>query len=221
MPVFYILIVPVLIICIFILFVLSRHDFAILRRNITLVQIFDKVFIAMIIGFVVGRFIYIFNSGQYYLLNFLAFFHLIRNSGFSIFGFFVGLVVASGLLFRKSKIMFRMLDVILLSFFPVAILSCADSVFLIKNMFINAGIIFFLLTIFFLLLRLNAKTKVRDGFIASILLGCVCVITIISNMKSSHTVLLFNASFSQIAVAILLSFVVLYSIYLQVLRKKK
>lgn len=220
MTIFYLLIGPVIGVCLFILFVLSRHDFAILRRNITLVQIFDKVLIATVFGLFVGRFVYIINSGDYYLFHFLAFFHVLRNSGFSVFGFFLGLVVASVFFFRKSKIMFRMMDVVMLSFFPVAILNSVISKFVLSNIFINISVCIFLIFIFFCFLRLNTKAKVKDGFVATVLLIIVCIMAIVTNIGNSNP-LLYHLSFSQMVAGCVLFLAISNGIYLQKLRKKK
>mgnify|MGYP003394961290 CR=1 FL=1 len=220
MIIFYLLLIPTVYLSLFLLFVLIRHDFVILRRNITLIQIFDKILIAAFFGGFIGRLFYILNSQEFYLFNILAFFHVIRNPGFSIFGFFIGLLSFCILLFRKSKVMLRLTDIVSISFFPVIILNSFFVTFLKRNIRINLGVALMLLIVYIVALRINKSFKVKDGVISCLLISTISIIAFIADIKSENRIIFFF-SFSQIIASITLILSLVLSSFIFLKQKRK
>lgn len=120
---FYIALLIVMITCLFILYVLSKNDFVLLRKNVTLFSIFDTVFLFMFVGFIFGRAFYILTAQNLPLLHALRFFYIIRFPGFSMLGLFLGGLLSLYVQPLDKKAFPRLCDIFCISFFPLFLLS--------------------------------------------------------------------------------------------------
>src|SRR5687767_4688173 len=165
------------IICLFILYMLSKQDFVLLRQNISLSQIFDALGIAIISAFLFARVLYVVNYFKSDLLSFLKFFHIIKYPGLSFFGFLAGGALCLYLIFIKKKGVGRIMDVFSISFFPLF----AVSVLFEKmsgNLFLVPYISFALCVLFFIFfIRSHQKYILNDGSISLIFILLMCIQT--------------------------------------------
>src|SRR3989344_1615048 len=84
-----IVIFPILFVSLFILYVLCKYDFLLIRKDIKMPFLFNNIFLSIGIGMIVARLIYIVDSNKIFLINPLVFFHLVNYGGLSIFGEFL------------------------------------------------------------------------------------------------------------------------------------
>lgn len=190
MTIIHLLIVPFVLLSLFLVFSLSRQDFVILRKNITLPKIFDEVFKSFFIGVIVARLIHIINSGEYFLFNPLAFFHFFVHPGFSILGFYMGFVLSIVFFFRKTKIVSRFLDIIMISVFPLLILHSFFVTYF-NNRYIDVGISLLLVILFFIFLRIGKNYKLRDGNVGFIIIMCISLFIFLSRFGSENVFITF------------------------------
>src|SRR3990167_55796 len=99
----------------FILYLVSRQDFVLLRKNISLSQMFDAAIIAFVIAFFSSRLLYILNSQDFSLFHIIKFFHLIKFPGLSLLGLFLGGAFALYVIFRKRRALGRLYDIFTIS----------------------------------------------------------------------------------------------------------
>lgn len=184
------------VVCLFILFSLSRNDFVLIRKNISPVIIFDAVFTGFFLAFIVGRIFFILDSGEYVLLYPLSFFHFLKYPGISVLGVVLG-VFFSLFAFRKKKVFLRLSDIFGLSFFPVFLISLLlrftnPAFFIVKIVVVVGALIFF-----WLLIQYHKKYTMHDG---SILLGVLLLLaldTFISQLQTPRQIFFMLFSFSQ------------------------
>lgn len=209
MIIIYILILPVLIFCLFLFFTFARHDFVILRKNITLTRIFDNLFKSLVITLFIGRVFYIIHSGDFYLLNILAFFHFIQNPGFSILGGFIGLILSLIFFFRKTKIVLRILDITMLSFFPIVILnSFAVSYF--KTSYVDFIVSLVLILLFGVFIRLNKSYTLKDGSLACIVAAFIAINSFFINFQTRNILTDYLSLTQWVSIAIFIASVTLF-----------
>lgn len=185
----YVLLVPFLLICFFILHTLSKNDFVLLRENISLQQIFDSVFICIILSFFAGRAFYIFDTFSFDYFHILKFLHIVRFSGFSFFGFIVGISISLFILFYRKKAMKRIYDIFSLSLFPLLILT---GVFSPENgvlMAVKYLYLFLLVIIYGFLLSFHKNYTLKDGSISLILLIGFAIFEIVFPEVASKKIL--------------------------------
>lgn len=167
--IFFFIYLVVLFLCLFILFVISRHDFILLRQSISLRQVFDNAFFVTLFSFIAARLGYIFYYQKYELLNIFRFFYLTKYWGVLPFIGFIIMMVTLFFLFRKKKNKLRIFDIYLISFSPLVLLD----IILQPNTGINFQlkiVSFFVLSLFYVwFLKVNSKFTLKDGFITSII----------------------------------------------------
>jgi phosphatidylglycerol:prolipoprotein diacylglycerol transferase len=110
-----------LFICFFIflfcLYLLARDDFILLRKSITLEQIFNYAFISALIALLSGRIMYVFFHPSLQYLNPLIFLIFIYFPGISVVGAIIGVIIFLFFISRKKKVpRGRIYDVFSLSF---------------------------------------------------------------------------------------------------------
>lgn len=163
-----ILMLPFLFLCSFVLFIVSRHDFVLLRQSISIRQIFDKAFLILILAFIVARIFYFINERSYdVLVDPLRFTHIVLFYGFNFFGFLCALAIGAIVLFRKRKNVLRILDIYLLSFSPMLIFVAIENFFNSKlNM--QTNLVYAVLTIiaFIVFIKMHNGFKIKDGIVA-------------------------------------------------------
>lgn len=161
------LLVLFLFVCSFVLFVTSRHDFVLLRQNISIRHIFDKAVIILFSGLFISRIIYLVDARMYdFFLDPLRFLHVILYFGFNIFGLMVSVSLGVFFFFRKRKNFLRILDIYLLSFFPIVIF---ESIFYLldvsSSIVINLSYLVLTLVVFIIFVRMHNGYKIKDGVV--------------------------------------------------------
>lgn len=158
----------VIFLSLFILYVVSRHDFVLLRQSVSLRQVFDNVFLSLIVFFLLSRVAYIFYVQSLSMFNPLKFFYLTKYWGLLPYAGLMGMIVSISFLFRKKKNKLRILDVYFISFSPIILLDV-----LLKS---NHGILLIIkiisaiiLVLFYgWFLKIHNKFTTKDGFITFI-----------------------------------------------------
>lgn len=155
-------------ICSFVLFITSRHDFVLLRQNISTRQIFDKAIIVLFFSLFIARIIYLVDERMYgFLLDPLRFLHVILFFGFNMFGSITTFSLGVLFFFRKRKNFLRILDIYLLSFFPLIIFE-AIYYLLVSSIhtWITLSYLVSSLVIFILFVKMHNGFKIKDGVVA-------------------------------------------------------
>ncbi len=192
---------------VFLLYILCRQDFVLLRQNISLSQILDKAIIAIAFAFITGRILFLINNFEISLLHAIRFFHFIKFPGISSLGFFLGASLALWFLMRGKKGILRIFDIFSISFFPLYALSLAFKNYTGELSFVLQIATFILsLLIFIFFLRSHYKYLMRDGSISLILLLVISLDTLFYDYLNPgrHPVLL-DLSITQILGIILAS----------------
>ncbi len=172
---YFIFFAVVIVICVFILFILSRQDFVLLRQNISLAQIFDSLVFALIIALVTGRIFYIINNFDFELVHIIRFFHLLKFPGISTLGFFLGGTVSLAFLFRKKKGLARIYDIFTISFLPVYSFALITKGYPNVFFFLPPILLLFLIFIFAFFIISHNKYFLRDGSVGIIFILILCL----------------------------------------------
>lgn len=174
----------------FTLYILSKNDFVLLRKKVSLVNVFDSLAITFISSFIVGRAVYVIESSRYDFINILKFLHFIKFPGISLFGIFLGACLALFFLFRKKEVVYRITDIISLSFYYVflafIILHSGNSKYLVWG---KSLVVIILLFIFYFLIRFHKNYVLKDGSIAliiGILISGFSLAGVLLNSKSMN-----------------------------------
>lgn len=155
-------------VCLFILFILSKRDFVLLRKNISVGEIFDLALLSFAAAFFLGRIFYIINSLQFSLLTPIKFFYIIKFPGFSFLGFFLSGAATIYFSFRKTKALSRIYDIFSLSFFPVLITSVVFFKYPFMPFYGAILLFIILIALFISFLQSHDKYFMRDGGISLI-----------------------------------------------------
>lgn len=159
-------------ISLFSLYLLSKHDFVLLRKNIAVTKIFDVVIISILVGGFVSRVFFAIDETRLLLFNIIPFFHIIRYPGLSLLGFVLGAVVTIVFFLRKTKAMLRILDIYTISFFPIAIAVVATRGYFF-NIFFQIIIIFLSITYWLYIIRSHSRYALRDGSLSCLSLALI------------------------------------------------
>lgn len=197
--IYFILLILVLFISLFVLYILTRQDFVLLRQNISLAQIFDLAAISFLAAFLVGRLFFILDNFMFGLFNVLRFFHLIRFPGISTIGFFIGGAVSIYFLFGKKKGMGRIYDIFAISFFPLYSFFLISQKIVLKTIYFPIILSVILIFIFGFFVRSHNKYILKDGSISLLFLLIISLISFIFEIfdKTKH-VLFLNFTLMQI-----------------------
>ncbi len=164
----FLLLLLFLFICSFVLFVASRHDFVLIRQNISIRLIFDKAFIITFFALLVARIFYLIDERLYeFFLDPLSFLHVILYYGFLLLGFFITVALGVVLLYRKRKNLFRILDIYMISFYPLTIFVAIYH--LVSGSFdfrIAVGYLVLSLLLFPILIKMHSGYKIKDGIVS-------------------------------------------------------
>lgn len=161
------------IIFLFTLFVLSKDDFVLLRKNVSTQTIFDIAFFVGLIGLLCARLVYALSHPSVAYFNPFVFFIIPYFPGLSVVGLLLGGSVTLYLFAMRQKLpLGKLFDMFALSFLSSAgaFLTSEAVLLLIAKHFFPAGfafgaaVIFFL--IFFILQKLSQQFSWKDGFVA-------------------------------------------------------
>lgn len=170
------------------LFLLGRDDFVILRKNISMEQIFNVAFISAFVGLFVARVFYVvFNFDQRFLHPF----------AFFLFPYFPGLSLAGGVLGGTAFVLGycivrklparRLFDIFSLSFFctlPFGFLAnFLTLIFAKKNfVYLNLIILVLFLGLFVFLVKVFLLGKLKDGSVGLLSLLSFSAVFLIANI---------------------------------------
>lgn len=158
-----------LLIFLYCVFIFAKDDFILLRKNITLEQLFNISFVIYMLGFLCARFVYVLEHLSSKYLDPLVLFLFPYFPGLSLSGgILVGIAYLFFILNRKKLPIFRVFDIFTIAFsFAFAaglpIVTLIDF-FLIKKNALIGGIgtgVFLLFAIMLTILFL--KNKIKDG----------------------------------------------------------
>lgn len=213
-----ILIAPIFIfISFFILFSLSRHDFVLIRQNISLAQVFDLALISIFFAFIVGRLLFVLNNFDLDLLHLVKFFYFIKFPGTSTLGFFIGGALSILFFLKKRKSIKRIFDIFILSFLPIYSFNIIFRNY--PSSIIVIPLVLFILSwvVFFVLLDIHNKYKMKDGDISILTFIVLGLDSFILQIYSPDAYRIF---FGMSLLQIISIFVVLISVSLIVIKRK-
>src|SRR3989338_1646869 len=189
-----IVIFPILFVSLFILYVLCKDDFLLIRKDIKMPFLFNNIF----------------------LINPLVFFHLVNYGGLSIFGGFLGGIFGLLLFTSEKKAAGRILDISSLSFFPLLFLYLFSKPF--SDFFVPLKFVIPLLLIamFIIFLNFHKKYSLKDGNIFLYILILFSIFNLVFGFFNAHGIVLWRFSFSQT----LSAFWILFSVIILVARSK-
>lgn len=154
-----------LVICLFILFLLAKNDFVLVRKNISLKQVFDSVFISFLGFLLVGRLWFVMLNKQFYLFSPIRFVHIVRFPGIGLVGGLIGFYIAAYIYFRKKKTIARVFDIFSLSLMPLILYMLLFLPFSFYQFWIKLGITVLFVFLFCLFLYFHKHYTVKDGTI--------------------------------------------------------
>ena len=188
----------VIFVCVFILYILSKSDFVLLRQNISLSEIFDALFITFISAYLVGRTFDMINRLESNLLSILLFFHIFKYPGISLLGLFLGGGVSLYLIFMKKKGAGRISDIFAISFFPLFAVNLFFEKYSPALFFLPYILFFFSIVFFIFLTSSHNKYTLRDGSISLIFVLLLAFTTFIFEYFSKSPPMILSLSFLQI-----------------------
>ncbi len=210
-----------LILSLFILYMLVRHDFVLARKSLLLQEIFDTTFFAYLSFLVFGRISYILGEEKFGYFQFIKFFHLIRFPGVLFIGGIAGFGLIIYFIFRKKKILARIFDIYSIALYPIflfALLTSSQT-----GYFIYFNIMIFLLSAIFLGLGIYSYKNytLKDGTVAYLFVCLVSIFTIVSEFtQSSRPIFTFFTIPQVFAIGIFLTSSVLLLIHEGMLSNK-
>ncbi len=172
-------------ISLFILYSTARHDFVLLRQNISLRQMFDSAFILILVAFFVGRLFFALDSGQYDILHPLKFLYIAKYWGIVLSISYLGGFASLYFLFRKKKNIFRIFDIYFISFYPLLVLDI-----ILKEqggllLPVKIGFLTIAALLFVWFLRIHKNFLVKDGFLAFCILFFSAFVTGVFSIGAS------------------------------------
>jgi hypothetical protein len=215
----YALILFFILISLFLLYSLSKNDFILLRKNITLHQVFNYAFISLFIAFLFGRLFYIGNSQEFLLFNPLAFLHFLKYPGFSLLGAFIGVIIILSILVKDKKALPRLFDIAFLSFFPFFSLSLLFIPF--NFMYIQIAAFILSIIILCILLKFHQDYSLRDGSLFLVILMMIFLTSFIADIFVKQKAVIYIFSFLQLMAAVGFLFSIVFLIKNEFFKKSK
>lgn len=189
-----------LIFTMFLLFNLSKNDFVLLRKNVSLHELFDAAIISMAIGLLFARIFFVIDVQEYSWFHPFRFFHLVKIPGLSLYGFFVGVVPALYLLLRKKKVLHRVYDILFISVLPLFVVTLATRTYTlgIPSWMLQLGLAVVAITIIYIFITFFHNYTLRDGSLALIIFMLVSIDLFLNGFQESNRSLLFMLTLSQL-----------------------
>lgn len=170
------LFVLVTIICLFILYAIARHDFVLIRQNISLRQVFDNAFITIFVAFIVARIGFILYTWRLDLFSPLRFFYLFKYSGILPIAGFIGAFFITIFLYRKRKNKLRIFDITFIAFFPLMLLDILLQPSGMIGLIIKSVAFLVLLLFYIWFLRIHGEFAIKDGVITFLTTIVYCLV---------------------------------------------
>lgn len=161
----------------FILYSVARHDFVLLRQNISLKLVFDNAFLALFVGFFLGRFFFAISTNHLEILNPLKFLYLSKFWGVSLYVAAIGIIGVIYFLFRKRKNIMRIFDIYALAFYPLLVLDIALTKVGSQIFQVKISLIILTLALLLWLFKLHKNYSAKDGFLSAAVFSIFSIIT--------------------------------------------
>ncbi|HSW97535.1 MAG TPA: prolipoprotein diacylglyceryl transferase family protein [Candidatus Saccharimonadales bacterium] len=185
------LFIPAVIVFLYALYRLVKDDYIFIRKGISLEQTFDFAFIALWVGLIMSRALYLLihlHKGENFFVDFISF----KNGGLSLTGAILGGTLAVYLLSRYKRFpLGRLGDFLSLSLlYALPLVFLLNAVFAKKDqillVFLNA-IVYFVLLLFFMqfLYPKVMNRSLRDGMMSILFLLLYSSIALITSLLIS------------------------------------
>lgn len=187
-----------LLISLFMLYVLVRHDFVLARKSLLLQEIFDATFFSFLLFVFFGRIFYILASLQFSYFAPLRFFHILKFPGINFLGGLIGFYIIVFLFFFRKKVLSRIFDIFSLALYPIFIFALIVSSS--KGVSLYFDVLIFLLSLIFLGVSIYSYKNytLKDGSIALLFLCLTSVFTIVSEFSQNAENIFFFFNIPQI-----------------------
>lgn len=166
------------ILSLFILYSVAKHDFVLIRQGISLRAVFDNALIAFFLFFLTSRIFYIIYNASYSMFNPLQFFYLTKYwgilpyTGAMMMGFFISI------LFRKRKNKLRILDIYFIAITPIILLDVLLQSNSLINLAIKAVSLIVLISFYGWFIKIHNKFSTKDGFISMLTIITYSLVTL-------------------------------------------
>lgn len=177
----------------FCLYLFSKDDFILLRKNVTLEEMFNYAFVNGLIALSSARVFYIIFHPAWKYLNPLIFLIFIYFPGLSLTGAVIGTLIFLFFLSQRKKIpRGRIYDIFSLSFLPAVVFNIIFSQVLMvlltrKFSLIILGVAAIFLVVFIIATIIFRKDKAKDGVISSLIMSIFAVLFILNIFIPIHT----------------------------------
>lgn len=196
----FIFLLPVLFYCMYLIHALAKNDFVLLRKNVSLYELFDGVIISMIVGLILARIFYIIEIQDFSWFHPFRFVHLARLPGLSLFGFFIGVLPVLFFFIRRKKVLLRVYDIVFISLFPLFMFSLITRTYsliipgyVIQLLLALAGLI-----VLWICTKFYHNYTLRDGSIAMIILLFISTDLLLYGFVADYSPIIGIFSFSQL-----------------------
>ena len=187
-----------MILSLFMLFILVRHDFVLVRKSLLLQEIFDITFFSYLAFLVSGRLFYVVGEQRFDFFNLLRFFHILKFPGILFLGGILGFSSIIFFMFSKKKILARIFDIYFLSMYPLFIFALLTSYS--GGFYLYFTILIFILSCVFLGIGIHSYKNytLKDGSIALLFLCLVSIFTIVSEFSKDARIVFSFFTISQV-----------------------
>lgn len=178
------LLVSCSILFLFSLFLLTKDDFVILRKDISIERIFNFAILASLAGLFSARLFYVIFNFQPKFLNLFVFFLFAHFPGLSLVGAVIGGSLFSFVYLKAKKMpALHLFDFMWLSFLPALWLGSLLNLLTIKKVFFLPHLLFpILISLLFVgSLFLYYKARLKEGSVGLLALIFYLIITIVSS----------------------------------------
>lgn len=186
-------------VCVFLIYCLSRNDFVLLRKNISISGMFDFFFLNLLTSFFVARLFFILDEKKFSYLYPINFLHVFKLHGMSMYGFFLGLCLGFLILLLFKKLVPRAIDIFLISIMPYYFLMFGMRGYGEWSMLIYLVISILLVVLTGLFIKLHNEYRLRDGNISILLIILFSIDSFVSFLFTKHTSIFSLFNFTQVA----------------------
>lgn len=218
--VYYLIFLVGLFLSLFTLFALSKNDFVLLRRGVSMPLIYDNCFIALAVGLVASRIVFIVDSFSFTYFNPIQFVHIFLYPGFSLFGFYLGFFGVITYFFVKKKAFARAFDLYATSFMFVFI-SYVAYMLIAYGHYVYLGIHgVATLLVFVVMVHFYRHFTLKDGNSGIFALFYLSLSYLVMSFWNPRGELLYSLSLTQIISAVVMVVSLGFFIFRQFISKK-
>jgi len=211
------------IVFLFTLFILSKDDFVLMRRNVSQRLLFDIACVSGVVGLFFARLVYVAMNPSIAYFNPLVFFIIPYFPGISTAGFLFGMCLSVYIFAVRKKLPIgKVFDIVALSlvasgeiyFLIQAVIEVARRQWLSFGVF--AACFVLLLIIYILLRKLTLSNRTKDGSVTLIGLASLCSIVALSQLSVER----FHSFPKELPYFLILLLILFISFVVRVMRKQ-